>query len=370
MQEEEEQVTTVLTVLEGLPELIPSDAVNLVDQEDREGRATLSHSSLNSQLACHQKYAYEYVDRIEAISKPAGRRLGAAFAKAIEAGDPEVGVTHLEKSTIALTQEDEDRLRADCAITRAAATAYLAKYGVRPEGGAEFGYRVRLRNPHTGAYSRTFDLEGYADGLVRNGSEGAYKATVAEPGADVAGWTLIEDKFVGQISAVQIRRLKLDRQLALECYGIWRATGESVTDVLYRFTRKPSIKQKKGETIDDYCARVEADYVDRPEFYLLEEAIERTPDDLVRIEAELWQWADQRRAAQRAHVFPRNSSHCHDYGGCPFLPLCVGDPDAPSLFQPKQKSDRTQYTDAEVTAAVLKQFPDAQPTPATEEKQA
>lgn len=331
---------TVLTVLEGLPELIPSDAVNLVDQEDREGRATLSHSSLNSQLACHQKYAYEYVDKIEAISKPAGRRLGAAFAKAIEHGDPEVGVTHLEKGTIALTQEDEDRLRSDCAIVRAAAKAYLAKYGKRPEGGAEFGYRVRLRNPHTGAYSRTFDLEGYADGLVKN----------------YAGFTLIEDKFVGQISAVQVRRLKLDRQLALECYGIWRATGEAVTDVLYRFTRKPSIKQRKDETVDDFCARVEADYEERPDFYLLEEPIPRTPDDLVRIEAELWQWADQRRAAQRAHVFPRNSSHCHDYGGCPFLPLCVGDPDAPSLFRPKTKSDRRQpaMTDAELAAAVLK----------------
>lgn len=333
---------TVLTVLEGLPELIPSDAVNLVDQEDREGRATLSHSSLNSQLACHQKYAYEYVDKIEPISKSAGRRLGAAFAKAIEAGNPEVGVTHLEKGTIALTQEDEDRLRSDCAIVRAAAKAYLAKYGIRPEGGAEFGYRVRLRNPHTGAYSRTFDLEGYADGLVRNGSE------VAQ-----VGFTLIEDKFVGQLSSVQIRRLKLDRQLALECYGIWRATGEAVTDVLYRFTRKPSIKQKKDETVEQFCARVEADYEERPEFYLHEEPIERTPDDLVRIEAELWQWADQRRAAQRAHVFPRNSSHCHDYGGCPFLPLCVGDPDAPSLFQPKTKSDRTTTpaTDQEVQAA-------------------
>jgi len=60
----------------------------------------------------------------------------------------------------------------------------------------------------------------------------------------------------------------------------------------------------------------------------------------VRIEAELWQWAAQRRDAARARIFPRNSSHCHDYGGCPFLPLCVGDPDAPSLFKAREKSER------------------------------
>lgn len=319
-------MTVALTVLEGLPELIPSDKQNLVDQEDREGRATLSHSSLNSQLACHQRYAYEYVDKIEPISKSAGRRLGGAFAKALEAGDPEVGVKMLEEGTIALTQEDEDQLRTDCAIVRAAATAYLAKYGTSAR--REFGYRVRLRNPHTGAYSRTFDLEGYADGLVDHG----------------ASFTLVEDKFVGQMQAVAIKRLKLDRQLALECYGIWRATGIPVTHVDYRFTRKPSIKQKKGETVDEFCERVEGDYVERPEFYLLEEPLERTATDLVRIEAELWQWAQQRRDASKARIYPRNSSHCHDYGGCPFLPLCVGDPDAPSLFKEKERSDRTPST--------------------------
>lgn len=312
-------MTVALTVLEGLPELIPSDKQNLVDQEDREGRATLSHSSLNTQLACHQRYAYEYVDKIEPIVRSAGLRLGGAFSKALETGDPADGVAKLAGEATILTQEDQDKLTTDSAIVTGAATAYLAAYGRREK--REFGYRIRLRNPDTGAYSRTFDLEGYADGLT-------------------VGWELIEDKFVGQIQQVAIKRLKLDRQLALECYGIWRATGHEVTDVSYRFTRKPSIKQKKDETVDEFAARVEADYKERPEFYLIEEPITRTADDLVRIEAELWQWAEQRRAAQRARIYPRNSSHCHDYGGCPFLPLCVGDPDAPALYKPKARSLR------------------------------
>ena len=337
-------MTVVLTVLEGLPELLPSDETNLVNQEDREGRASLSHSSLNTQLACHQRYAFEYVDRIAPITKPAGLRLGGAFAKATETGDPADGVAKLSAEATILTQEDQDRLTTDCAILTGAAKAYLAAYGRHER--REFGYRVRLRNPDTGAYSRTFDLEGYADGLTDS-------------------WKLIEDKFVGQIQAVAIRRLKLDRQLALECYGIWRATGHEITDVSYRFTRKPSIKQRKDETVEQYAERVEADYEERPEFYLVEEPILRSADDLVRIEAELWQWAHQRRAAAKARIYPRNSSHCHDYGGCPFLPLCVGDPDAPSLFKEKDRSDRRQYTDGEVTAAILKKFPSTDIFPAT-----
>jgi hypothetical protein len=312
-------MSPALTVLEGLPELRPPDKQNLIDQEDREGRAVLSHSSLNTQLACHQRYAYSYVDKIEPIVKPAGLRLGGAFAKATETGDPADGVAKLSGEATILTQEDQDRLTVDCAIITGAARAYLAAYGRHER--REFGYRVRLRNPDTGAYSRTFDLEGYADGLTDD-------------------WMLIEDKFVGQLQAVAIKRLPLDRQLALECYGIWRATGHEITDVSYRFTRKPSIKQRKAETVEQYAERVEADYAERPEFYLVEEHISRSADDLVRIEAELWQWAAQRREAARARIFPRNSSHCHDYGGCPFLPLCVGDPDAPSLFKPKSKSPR------------------------------
>lgn len=322
-------MTVALTVLEGLPELIPSDVQNLIEEEDRGGRASLSHSSLNTQLACHQKYAYSYVDRIEPISKAASLRLGGAFAKATETGDPADGVAKLSAEATVLTQEDQDRLTTDCAIVTGAATAYLAAYGRRER--REFGYRVRLRNPDTGAYSRTFDLEGYADGLTDD-------------------WKLIEDKFVGQIQQVAIKRLPLDRQLALECYGIWRATGQEITDVSYRFTRKPSIKQKKGESVEEFAERVEADYKDRPEFYLVEEPITRSATDLVRIEAELWQWAAQRREASRARIYPRNSSHCHDYGGCPFLPLCVGDPDAPSLFKEKVRSDRNPSNNEEENA--------------------
>lgn len=312
-------MTVALTVLEGLPELIPSDETNLIDVEDREGRASLSHSSLNTQLACYQRYGYEYVDRIEPVVKPAGLRLGGAFARATETGDPADGVAKLSAEASIFTQEDQDRLTVDCAIVTGAATAYLKAYGRRER--RELGYRVRLRNPDTGAYSRTFDLEGYADGLTDE-------------------WTLIEDKFVGQVQAVAIKRLPLDRQLALECYGIWRATGHEIVDVSYRFTRKPSIKQKKNESVEEYAERVEADYAERPDFYLVEESFTRSAADLVRIEAELWQWAAQRRDASRARIYPRNSSHCHDYGGCPFLPLCVGDPDAPSLFKPKVRSDR------------------------------
>jgi hypothetical protein len=316
---------TISTVLQDLPELRAAEAENLAGLTDEEvGRRHLSHSSLNAQLACQQLYAYEYVDKIAPIAVGSPRRMGGAFAKGLEAGDPKVAIDEIVKRTIVLTQTDEDKMRIEAVTVGSAVKAYLAAYGEISPGEREWEYRVRLRNPETGAYSRTFDLLGYADRLVDEGDES----------------TMVEDKLVGAVQESMVKRLPLDRQLALSRYGIWRATGKPVTKILFRFTRKPSIKQRKGESIDQFLERLAADYEQRPEFYLHEEPLDFDIFDLTRIEAELWQWAQHRRDAERQFVFPRNSSHCHDYGGCPFLPLCTGDPDAVHLYGPKPESDR------------------------------
>jgi hypothetical protein len=312
-----------------LPSLLPSDATNLAGTET--GREHLSHSALNTLLACEQRYSYERVHRIELVEKPKPLSMGRAFQLAIEHGDPQAGATALAEDRIAFSQQDQDTLRIDMAIVMCAATAYLERWPNREGGVREFEYMVRLRNPHTGRYSNTFDLLGYADELFDLGDS----------------WELVENKLVGQVAAVAVRKLPLDRQLALECYGVWRATGKPVSRVQYRFTRKPSIKPKQGESVEQFVRRLQGDYrARRDDFYLHEEELFRSTDDLVRIEAELWRWAEQLRAARREAVWARNSSHCHDYGGCPFIPLCVGDPDAPALY--RERPERETNNDEEV----------------------
>lgn len=340
---------TALASLGELPELRPSDAVNLA--EDRvacpnenvapgdphppdcpacrgkgsisrpTGRDHLSFSAISTLLNCGARYGFAYEDRLEPVARSVPRALGTAYQKAIELGDPQAGVELLRESVEIRSQDDEDRTRVEEAIVLAASELYLTRWG-RSET-SEYEYRVRLRSPYTGAWSQTFDLLGYADGLDDKG----------------AWLSLTENKLVGQINATSIRKLPLDRQLALSRYGIWRATGKAVREVRYRYMRKPSIKQKKGragkgaETLDQFCARIAADYKERPDFYALEEHLLVGEDDLVRIEAELWTWAEQLRRQRRDRIWPRNTSFCHEYGGCPFLAACLGDPDAASLYR-------------------------------------
>ena len=228
---------------------------------------------------------------------------------------------------------------------------------------------MQLRSPWTGAYSLTYDLHGFADGLVDPAGAAAAAALDAFPDVAPDGpLEIIENKLVGQISAVKVQRLPLDRQLALERYGLWRATGRTVQRVHYRWVKKPSIKQRKGrqtkdgikgaETVAEFCDRIAADYEERPDFYLHEEAPQfTTTDDLLRIEADLWEWAEDIRARMRKardgrrRVFDRNTSHCTEYGGCQFLAICTGDPDAMSLYQVRPKRTERGESVPEAEAA-------------------
>lgn len=346
------------------PILRPSDATNLAAQDT--GREHLSHSRISMFLACHRKYELHYEERLERIDKRESLEMGKAFQKAIELQDPDVGPLMLDGWTewvppgaygvgnlgsqgyscylrpprelpVFHTQEAEDKHRINQAIVRAAAALYLRKWPTPVGETREFGYRVRLRNPWTGHYSRTFDLEGYADGIVDN-------QTPVDTGSYyIAALELVENKLVGRVDSVMVQRLPLDRQLALARYGIWRATGRPVSVVHYRWIKKPSIKPRQKESVSEFIERLEADYEEREDFYAYEPPPTFVPTtDLLRVECELWTWAEQLRALRRQRIYDRNTSACSDYGGCQFIPICSGDPDAMSLYQERPEREETR----------------------------
>lgn len=301
-------------------ELRPPDLVNLAPATDEEvKRLHLSHSSIGVQLACLKKYEWSYVKRLEKIDRPNALSMGSAFQKAIELRDPQAGADAYAAERSTFDQRDEDKLLVDMAIVYAASEAYLRAYtqdlGIEPE----VEYRIRLRSPYTGRPSLTYDLVGAADGVI---DHGAYLE-------------LVENKLQTRIDETSVRRVKLDRQVGLTAYALWRVTGKPVRIIRYRFTRKPSIRQKQNESLSEYVDRLKQDYVDRADWYLHEEQTFRSEDDLLLIEAELWAWAEQRRHATAGQVYPRNTSACADFGGCPYIDLCLGAPEAPALYREK-----------------------------------
>jgi hypothetical protein len=279
------------------------------------GRGTVSHSSIGTQLACLRRYGYSYEDRLELIQKPYGMSMGSAYHKALELGDPVAGAALLDRPVY--DEAEREKVLKDKAIIVGASTLALERWGTTAE--TEVEYLIRLRNPETGAYSRTYDLHGKIDGLE---DMGAFDE-------------LTEYKLVGSFDNAGEKRIVLDRQVGLECYARWRYSGRPVRKVRKRWMRRPSIRQKQNETADDFCVRVIEDYAARPDFYIHEATTFRTDEDLLLLERELWDWAEQRRDAKGRDFYARNTGACGDYGGCQFIDLCAGDPDAMSLYRIK-----------------------------------
>lgn len=299
-----------------------AEGANYFGATDKElGREHIRQTMLSSFLNCKRKYEFTWVKNLEPTSRRAPLEMGGAFQLSIAACDPEVGVNALREGRVVSNQAEEDQLQIDEVTIRSASRLYLNRWKNEASNLREYPFRVRIRNPNTGGYSQTFDLQGTADGLADQQSH----------------WKLIENKFVGSITPLVVKRLPLDRQLAIYTYGLWRATGKKVREVSYRHTRKPTIRVRQNEKLTDFLDRLSNDYEERPDFYTHEENLFRSDEDLLRIEAELWVWTQELLLARKMKVYPRNSSMCHEYGGCPFIPICTGDPDAMSLYRERNE---------------------------------
>lgn len=303
-------------------QLLPPDQENLAGHTT--GRQHLSHSAIGTLLACEQKFRWHYEERLAPNVRPVALDMGAAFADALEHAEPETGFQRLLAEHLAAKEAHtgnpfvvlptDQSVMVNATVVREASRAYLKAYGSHHQT-RELDVLVRLRNPATGAYSRTFDLMCRVDAVADDYTE------------------IIEDKLTSQIPRSNLHQLvALDRQISIEAYVIWRAYGVLPDLIRYRMTLKPGIRQTKKESFEEYLARIGDDYASRPEHYLAEETATRTLDDFLRLEQELWRWAEQVRSARADGVFPRNVSHCRDFGGCQFLPLCSAEPGAAHLF--------------------------------------
>ena len=297
-------------------ELRPPEGVNLAGVET--GRAHLSQTSIGTLLACEERFNLHYEQRLRTAVTKKPLAMGRAFAEALDIGDPD----HAWHSLHAQARKERERaegnpwvslpteqeVEVDAQIAREAARCYLARYGSHGEA-RELEMRARIRNPAKGGrFSLTHDLMARADSV------------------NLDAGLLIEDKLSSsQMRPNLAQRVRIDRQVSIEAYLI--------TDVQYRVTLKPAIRMRQGETHDAYLVRIAAEYATRPDHYLVDPpTVARDLDDFLRLERELWRWAETVREARRDGTWPRNTAACLDHGGCAYLPACSSEPGWESQF--------------------------------------
>lgn len=295
-------------------------------------------SSAKTARTCLRLYRLTYVEGWKPRDESENLRFGTLIHKALEAWwlATKAGLRADERLAAALDAlayeaDPFDRARADV-LTR----GYDARWGADEYEvlAVEHEFRVPLVNPETGAPSRTFDLAGKLDVLVKD-ADG--RVLIVEHK------TTSEDPSPG---GEYLRRLRIDGQISTY-YAAVKALGYDVAGCLYDVLKKPTLRPAKAtpeesrkykkdgtpyanqrltdETPEEYHARLVEAVAADPAGYFQRAMIVRLEDELAEAQADAWQTAQVIREARRTNQWPRNPDACSRYGRtCGFFDVCTG----------------------------------------------
>jgi len=198
----------------------------------------------------------------------------------------------------------------------------------------ERGATWPLINPDTMYHSRTYEMGGVLDLLLRRRSTGQvilveHKSTSEDISDDAANYW---------------KRLAMDSQLSIYVVGA-ESMGHQPERIIYDVVVRPQISLKLAtpvekrkfkkdgtlyanqrdtdETLAEYTARLRADMEARPERYHGRREIARLESEIRDGMLDVWQEAKAMRAAELSGRHPRNPDACHQYGTCEFWDVCA-----------------------------------------------
>jgi hypothetical protein len=138
--------------------------------QDEQALVLLTQSSLRCYRACPRRYFYRYEERIRSLAKPDDKlRRGTSLHRALETwsksgGDLEAAVAQLDK----VHPKTGEPMPHSFELERAMMIGYHARW--KSPGDVlhvEKEFRMPLTSPETGAKSRTFELGGKIDKIIR-----------------------------------------------------------------------------------------------------------------------------------------------------------------------------------------------------------
>ena len=304
-------------------------------------KSILTYSALNTFRNCPRKYKHRYVDCLRPRERPEALSFGSVIHGAIElwyqsAADANRLWTILDYIDQQFPERvGDDAQQAAWNLARAMLAGYAARY---PDEDFEVievekSFTGEIRNPDTGRPSQTFMIAGKADAIVQR-SDGMY---------------LLEHKTASSIDANYLDKLWTDTQIALYSFYL-RQLGYPIVGVIYNVLLKSRLKQRTGETQEEYeVRRAElaaknksgrstakrqmpetdeqfqarlAEWYARPEAFHREH-IYLSEDRLAMLQEEVWEITQQYLDARRRGKWLLNTSNCFSFQRpCEYLPFC------------------------------------------------
>lgn len=316
----------------------------------------LTQTKMRNFKNCHRFFYYRHEQLLVPRAQRAGQRRGGNLGTVLfRIQQEEVGQDYLRSFVTFVVEElyenahpsstaEQREIEIEKVKLIEVALAYIDTYGIDRK--REIVYDLPLINPNTGRAMHAFRSSGKIDGLIPLGNKHA---------------KIIEDKFVKQIQRAQIEKLPLDDQLTEYVDALAREGWTA--EVEFRHTRYPGInpnppKQFKkkddypGETLEEFAIRLATDLVDRHSFYFDVQNLRFSTEHLEEFRLHRWMVAkeilEKRAQAKKLGIgaWYKNPSHCSDWGGCQFIPLCCGIEGAEHMYEVSNSQDPELETGA------------------------
>lgn len=130
-----------------------------------------------------------------------------------------------------------------------------------------------------------------------------------------------EEKTASRLDEDYVKRLPLDFQVTFYFLLSEKYYRKKFTGVNYRITRTPSIRQKKGQSLDQFCKEIANDYIVRPEFYFVNESLYRGREDIDRFKEWLILQVKEIVRCYKEQAWYPNTSRCTSMN-CWYIPYC------------------------------------------------
>ena len=275
----------------------------------------LTKSRLASFRSCQRLHEYKYLRGYRPITEAGALGFGTLVHEGLE---------KIWRAGCFYIPEEADPF--DAARANAMLSGYMARWFENDISkyqviGIEIPFECDLKNPMTGARSKTWRLAGKLDGLVKEQATGRV-------------W-IVEHKTAGvdvSVGSSYWAKLRMDTQVSVYYAGA-QSLGYDPYGVIYDVLSKPKLrpyevssKRAEPESAAEFEKRCADAIAEAPDSYYQRGSIVRLEEDMTEAMLDIWQTASQMRDSFRMGFAPRNPDACEKWGRvCDFFPVCCGE---------------------------------------------